>query len=193
MFSAVDKPRSFLRSSFTLTGFCEAFLDPAIVVGALFACMALHNERIGPPYVILAILSFSLTFPGDIGFHESPRRAARKLVTNWLLFVAILGGFGYASGYIQYFPQSLLIDWALATPVAVIAGQMAARYALPCVIAMGENQRPFEQKNPARRAGVGGTSELLHEMARREWRRPRISAAIARRWGPFSLLWHGRC
>ncbi|MFC5768677.1 undecaprenyl-phosphate glucose phosphotransferase [Thauera sinica] len=130
-----------MRSSFTLTGFCEAFLDPAIVVGALFACMALHNERIGPPYVILAILSFSLTFPGDIGFHESPRRAARKLVTNWLLFVAILGGFGYASGYIQYFPQSLLIDWALATPVAVIAGQMAARYALPCVIAMGENQR----------------------------------------------------
>lgn len=156
MFSAIARPRGFLRSGFTLTGLFEAFLDPIIVVAVLFACMTMHDERFGPPYAILAILSFSLTFPGDLGFHERPRRMVRKLATNWLFLVAILGGFGYASGYVRYFPQSLLIDWALFSPIAVVAAHLALRQALPRIIAMSDNQR---------RVVVAGVNEIGLQLA----------------------------
>jgi putative colanic acid biosynthesis UDP-glucose lipid carrier transferase len=104
-------------------------------------CAAAFDERLGPPYIILATLAFSLTFPGNIGFHEHWRTMMRKLLTNWLMFIAVLGAFGVVSGYLRYFPQSLLMVWAAATPVALLAGHALVRLTLPRVIAIGGNRR----------------------------------------------------
>ena len=86
------------------------------------------------------LLSFSLTFPGNIHFHEQLRRMVRKTITNWLLFVAILGGFGYASGYLRFSPAGA--DF-LGDGDAAGADRRAP--AGPCgpakVIAIGNNQR----------------------------------------------------
>ncbi|MBX3680379.1 undecaprenyl-phosphate glucose phosphotransferase [Cognatazoarcus halotolerans] len=141
MFAALDKHPGFFRTSFTLTGFVESFLDPLVVIGVLFACALAFGERVAAPYVILGLLSFSLTFPGNIHFHEPLRRMVRKTITNWLLFVVILGGFGYASGYLSFFPEPVLMLWASMTPLALIGGQLLARMVLPRVIAIGNNQR----------------------------------------------------
>lgn len=105
----------------------------------LFACALAFGEGIAAPYVILGLLSFSLTFPGNIHFHEPLRRMVRKTITNWLLFAVILGGFGYASGYLSFFPEPVLLLWASTTPLALIGGQLLARMVLPRVIAIGNN------------------------------------------------------
>ena len=141
MFAALDKHPGFFRTSFTLTGFVESFLDPLVIIAVLFGCALACGEPLRAPYIILGLLSFSLTFPGNIHFHEQLRRMVRKTITNWLLFVAILGGFGYASGYLRFFPQQVLIFWATVTPLALIGGHLLARAVLPKVIAIGNNQR----------------------------------------------------
>ncbi|QTQ37583.1 undecaprenyl-phosphate glucose phosphotransferase [Aromatoleum petrolei] len=142
MLVALDRQGSLLRGNFTLSGAIEAFIDPLIVVAVLYACAAWHGERLlSPAYMILGALSFALTFPGNIGLHESTRKMVRKVATNWLLFAGATGAFGYASGYLHYFPQSMLVAWLSATPIALVAAHAAARQALPAWLAIGDNQR----------------------------------------------------
>ncbi|WP_246264573.1 undecaprenyl-phosphate glucose phosphotransferase [Aromatoleum toluvorans] len=142
MLAALDKQGSLMRGSFTLSGAIEAFIDPLTVVAVLYACAAWHGERLlSPPYMILGALSFALTFPGNIGLHEGTGTMLRKVATNWLLFAATTGAFGYASGYLHYFPHAMLVTWVALTPVALVAVHAAARQALPKWMALGENQR----------------------------------------------------
>ncbi len=141
MFAAIDRQNVLRRSSFTLTSAIEAFLDPAIIVSVLLCSALYFNDRMGPHYLILCALSFALSFPGNVAFHEIPRRMLRKQFSNWLLFVGILGTFGVVSGYVHYFPQDLLLSWAVITPFALIGSHVLVRSTLPRVISMGQNQR----------------------------------------------------
>ena len=141
MFSLIDNHRSFLRPSYTLTSALEAILDPLVTVMALYAITMLLGHTPGPKYVILGVLCFSLMFPGNAGFHERPRRVVRKLTTNWLLLVAILGSFGYASGYMAHFPREVIWTWVLLMPVVLVAAHFVARQILLHVLSEGRRQR----------------------------------------------------
>lgn len=134
MLFALEKPTHLLRNGFTLAGAIEAFLNPLIVVTVLLACTYVANGQLAPQYLILALLTFALTFPGNIGFHEPPQRMLRKIFTNWLLVAAALIAFGYATGYTAHFLPNVLIAWGLITPFALAAGHTLARHALPRVM-----------------------------------------------------------
>jgi putative colanic acid biosynthesis UDP-glucose lipid carrier transferase len=129
------------RNSFTLSTAIEAFLGPLVAVTTLLLVACYYDDRLGAHYVVLCALSFALTFPGDITFHEAPRRALRKLLISWLLFVAIMAAFGIFTNYIFYFPEQVLLDWAIATPFVHAAAYAALRATLPRVISMGDHQR----------------------------------------------------
>ncbi|MCB1887681.1 MAG: undecaprenyl-phosphate glucose phosphotransferase [Rhodocyclaceae bacterium] len=151
MFAVLDRNPSFLRSSFTLTRFLEAFIDPVVVSAMLLLCAGISGQRFSAPYVILALLAFTLSFPGNIRLHESTGRVMRKVLTNWVMFVLILGGFGLASGYTRFFPQEVLVAWAVATPPAVMLAHALVRTMLPRVIAMSHAER---------RAVVAGVNDI---------------------------------
>lgn len=142
MLSTLDRQTNFIRPGFTLMGVLGAFLDPLVIVGILAACMAGFGESVSPPYVILAVLAFAMSFPGNLTLNDPPRREVRKVVMNWLLFVCVLGGFGYASGYLFSFPQQMLLTWAATTPVALLGARLLVRYTAPRVIALQHNQHP---------------------------------------------------
>ena len=90
MINALDKQKNFLRPSFTLPGALEAFLDPVVTMVTLAACLAWYAHPLSARYIILGVIAFSLSFPGNVGFHEPPKRMVRKLLTNWLVFLVIL-------------------------------------------------------------------------------------------------------
>ncbi len=151
MFAVLDRNPGFLRSSFTLTRFIEAFIDPIVVSASLLACAGAYGERFSAPYVILALLAFSLSFPGNVRLHERAGRVTRKVLTNWVVFVLILGGFGLASGYTRFFPREVLLAWAVSTPLALLAVHAVVRATLPRVIAMSHAER---------RAVVAGVNDI---------------------------------
>ncbi|BAL23270.1 undecaprenyl-phosphate glucose phosphotransferase [Azoarcus sp. KH32C] len=170
MLAAIERQGNFLRSSFTLAGAVEAFIDPLTVVAVLYCSAAYHGERLlSPPYMILGALTFALTFPGNIGLHENAHTMMRKVITNWVLFVAIAGAFGSVSGYLHYFPRSMLMTWLAATPVAMAAAHTVARLTLPKWMALGHNQRI---------AVVAGLNDIGLELARRFHRHPYLGTRV---------------
>jgi putative colanic acid biosynthesis UDP-glucose lipid carrier transferase len=137
MITALDKHKNFLRPSFTLTSTLEAFLDPMVTMVTLAACLAWYSHPFSARYIILGVIAFSLSFPGNIGLHEAPQRMIRKLLTNWLMFLAILGGFGVATGYVASFIRPVLVAWAVLTPFVQMFFHFFLRWVLPNAMAKG--------------------------------------------------------
>ncbi|MDR2015066.1 MAG: undecaprenyl-phosphate glucose phosphotransferase [Azoarcus sp.] len=129
------------RTSFTLSTAVGAFLYPSTIVACLLAVAGYYGDDIGPAYVILCTLSFAVTFPGDASFHEKPRQVLRRLLTSWLLFICIMGFFGFTTAYIQYFPENVLFAWFVATPIVYGAAYATLRFVLPRVISSPGNLR----------------------------------------------------
>lgn len=87
---------------------------------------------------------------------------------NWLLFLAIVGGFGYASGYLRYFSEPLLLAWGAVTPLALIGGHLVARLTIPKVISMGAQ----------RVAVVAGVNEIGLKLAQQFQENPYLGTQV---------------
>ncbi|WP_326533336.1 undecaprenyl-phosphate glucose phosphotransferase [Pseudorhodoferax sp.] len=131
MIPGLDTDRNFLRRRFTIPGVTEAFLDPVVALATLQLCLLVFGHPLTPRYVVLGVIAFSLTFPSNVTLHESADRVLRKVVTNWLVFLAVLLLFGALTGYLASFRQPVLVAWALATPLAQLACHAMARLWLP--------------------------------------------------------------
>jgi putative colanic acid biosynthesis UDP-glucose lipid carrier transferase len=136
MLATLDKSNSTHRSGLSFSSTIETFLDPAIAVGMLFICGAAFHEPLGAPYVILALIVFSLTFPGNIYLNDRFRRMLRKTLLNWIVVALILMFFGQASGYVDFFPRHVIHTWLVATPVALLGANAIARWVIPNVLAI---------------------------------------------------------
>ncbi|MBT0962773.1 undecaprenyl-phosphate glucose phosphotransferase [Denitromonas iodatirespirans] len=136
MLASLEKSSLRHRSGISFSSTIETFLDPAVAIASLFLVALAHGERIDAPYVIVALIVFSLMFPGTLFLHERFRRMLRKTVVNWLIVAAILVVFGRASGYIDVFPESVVQIWLGLTPLALVAAHSVARWAVPGILAM---------------------------------------------------------
>ncbi len=144
--------------SFSMAGIIESLLDPLVAVGLLY--LAAHSYGIAPDghYVILALLVFSLTFPGEIHLYGGVAGMLRRTVTNWLLVAGVLAALGYVTGYLHYFPAPVLAAWLVATPIALACAHAAARALLPWLMS---------RKGTLRRAVIAGCNDTALQLARR--------------------------
>lgn len=129
------------RSSFTLSSAISAFLYPLVAVATLLLVAACHDDLLSAQYVVLAVLSFAISFPGEAAFDDSPRRMLRKLVSSWLVFICIMAGLGIATGYIYYYSPQVLATWLVSTPIAYLVIYFSLKISLPHLISMGRSQR----------------------------------------------------
>ena len=141
MLATLDKSNGSHRSGLSFSSTIETFLDPIVAVGSLFVCAYSCGEILGPEYVILALIVFSLTFPGNIFLNDSFRRMLRKTFVNWVIVAGIMVFFGEASGYINFFPRDVIYSWLIATPFALMTANSLARWIIPNVLAMEGNTR----------------------------------------------------
>lgn len=141
MLATLDKSNGSHRSGLSFSSTIETFLDPIVAVGSLFVCAYSCGEILGPEYVILALIVFSLTFPGNIFLNDSLRRMLRKTFVNWVIVAGIMVFFGEASGYINFFPRDVIYSWLIATPFALMTANSLARWIIPNVLAMEGNTR----------------------------------------------------
>ncbi|MCA1971850.1 MAG: undecaprenyl-phosphate glucose phosphotransferase [Caenispirillum sp.] len=157
MFAAIGKQHNLLRSKLSLASTVGLLLDPAVVLCSLAAVVALHEEPFEAPYVILALILFSLTFPGTSRVSSGYMTIIRDVLLGWLILAGLLLLFGYASGYIRIFPQEVVLDWFFATPAALIAANLAAKHFIPLFLAQAAYQRT---------AVIAGANEVGLRLAR---------------------------
>ncbi|MFZ4536452.1 undecaprenyl-phosphate glucose phosphotransferase [Propionivibrio sp.] len=136
----VDTNHTLNRQRFSFTAALEAFLDPVVAGLCLFGALLFHGHDIEQVHVILALIVFSLMFPGDAYFHERTRRVIRKKVTGWVFFSVTLCSLGYITGYASHFALDVIWTWVVTTPVALIACHMAGCQIVARVLATENNR-----------------------------------------------------
>jgi putative colanic acid biosynthesis UDP-glucose lipid carrier transferase len=131
MFEDRSPPRTFYSAPQSVTSLLAAFMEPAITIASFVAAALLTDQPLGRSDTVLCLLVFALTFPGVNRFGQRPLNAAVDIAWSWLGLLLILLMCGYATRSLDLFAPSLLLAWALATPVltwlAVFCGRNLLR------------------------------------------------------------------
>lgn len=136
----------------------ESSIGPCAFVFSLWAIAYFVDGQLAPPYLILSVLVFALTFPGQAHLESSLGRVALDICINWLWVAALLLVTGFATGYLREFTPQAIQTWLWAAPVAEFGAHLLLRSAAPWLVRM---------QGPAQRALIVGMNEQGSALARR--------------------------
>jgi putative colanic acid biosynthesis UDP-glucose lipid carrier transferase len=162
MISNVGNQQSLMRGQLSLLSFVRMTLDPLLAVVLLLAITLFFGEEFDGPELVLALIAFSLTFPGNLPLTANPKGLAKDILLSWGLIVLILLFFGYATKYLSVYEPRIIQTWVVAVPIV----QYAAHRLVPIFI------RRVLAAEGFRRAVIVGVTEpgrkLAAEFAARE-------------------------
>ncbi len=145
-------------------------LEPFVSVGSLLAATFALRGSFEGPYLILALIAFSLTFPGSSPRAKSAAALAAEVLTNWLLIVALLLLIGWTTHTLHHFDQRVIVAWALLTPLALFVSHLLMPVLLPRLLA-AEGVR--------RTAVIAGAGDLGRTLAKRIEENPDLGIRVA--------------
>jgi putative colanic acid biosysnthesis UDP-glucose lipid carrier transferase len=119
----------------------EAILDPAALALSLWLVSAGIEGELLPPYLILAVIVFSITFPGTSRLQFSIKRLVFDVLYSWFWVALLLLFLGFATGYIAEFSSQALITWLWVAPLSQIGAHLALRASAPYLLMLQEPRR----------------------------------------------------
>jgi putative colanic acid biosynthesis UDP-glucose lipid carrier transferase len=125
-----------MRSQLSASALVRIMLDPLIIIGTLLVVTSIKGETFEGPYLVLALIVFSLTFPASPPQATSAGARAREVTSDWIAIVAILVFFGWATHSISSFPQDVLVAWVIAVPFVSFAVHTTAPLLLTRLLAL---------------------------------------------------------
>ena len=170
MLAAHQSQRLFLDHQLAPATLARACVDPATAIGALLLCTVAYGVPFEGAYLILAIIVFSLTFPGAPPKATSARALVGEVFTAWLVTAALLLLIGWATGTLDHFDQRVMFAWLLATPAAGLAAHLVVPPVLQRVCAAEASQRV---------AVIAGGCELGRALAQRIRANPLLGVRVA--------------
>jgi putative colanic acid biosynthesis UDP-glucose lipid carrier transferase len=136
----------------------QALLDPLVAICVLAACALGFGEAFEGPYLILALIVFSLTFPASAPKSTSVPGMVGDILASWLVVVALLLLLGWATRTLGSFDARVMLTWFVSMPAALLAAHMAA----PALLT-----RLLSAEGVQRVAVIAGGGELGHKLAER--------------------------
>jgi putative colanic acid biosysnthesis UDP-glucose lipid carrier transferase len=124
---------AFQQGDRSFVGFMKRLTDPLVAQFMLLAVHTVYGAEFSQPLVFLAILTFSLTYPGTIPFRYQQIGLIGRIVGNWGLVVAVLAFCGWAFKGADHLDINPLLAWVLATPVAIYLLHIVSPYVAPRV------------------------------------------------------------
>ena len=125
----------------------EIAISALVGVGALWTLAWWLDTGIHPEYLVLAVLVFSLTFPGESRLTVSWRMLLFETLRAWSMTFGLLFVAGLATGYLHIFPTDLLTTWVVAVPALDLFAWWLLRRSAPFLVKL--------QGPPARALVVG--------------------------------------
>jgi putative colanic acid biosynthesis UDP-glucose lipid carrier transferase len=119
----------------------EATLDPLVLVMSLWAVAFNSAGELTPPYMILSLIVFALTFPGTSRLQIGGTQLLISIFGGWIAIAGLLLFFGYASRYIHQFDREALITWLWLAPVAQLTTHGGFRLAAPVLRRLQKGQK----------------------------------------------------
>ena len=128
------------RQQLSVVSLTKILLDPFVAVLVLIGCTLYFDEPFRGPYPILALIVFTLTFPGK--WPEVSLRAFwNEVVMPWFFLSGLILLFGYSTGYLDFFPPNLVMAWMLITPIAMWLAHRVVRKLLPRLLLLEGGRR----------------------------------------------------
>jgi len=114
----------------------RAALDPIVATATLAGAVAAFGGSFDGACLILALLVFAMTFPGNLS-RDGARAGelALDIAGGWAMVVALLLLLGWATQTLALFDARALLAWSLATPAALFAAYRLLPLALPRLLA----------------------------------------------------------
>jgi putative colanic acid biosynthesis UDP-glucose lipid carrier transferase len=140
MTSQTKAPPSFRRTSSitidrsSLLNLIGVFVDPLICIFSLYVLVIFKESELTPPYLILSLLMFAISFPGDVQLHLSMFTKIKHIWFDWIVKVVLLAFFGYASRYLEFFDLNVLVAWFWVAPTSQIAAHLLLRQLAPGIL-----------------------------------------------------------
>ncbi len=150
--------------------FVRMMLDPVMAIATLIASAIVFDIRFEGPYIILALLVFSLTFPGQSPRGTSARSLARQVLGNWLLVIILLLLLGWATRTLGSIDERVIAVWVGLAPLAIFTGHALLPAILPKVLAAEGLQRV---------AVIAGAGDIGHSLAERIRESPFLGVRVA--------------
>jgi putative colanic acid biosynthesis UDP-glucose lipid carrier transferase len=148
----------------------EMSIDAVACVASLWAVVLVMNGEISPRDVVLAVIVFSLAFPGTEHLTETIPGLARHIAAGWIAGSGLLLAFGYLTGYLRLFERDVLVTWWWVALVGMFAAHVLLRLSIPVIVKF---------RGPSKRAVVVGANEHGIELARRLDRDPYAGMVVA--------------
>jgi putative colanic acid biosynthesis UDP-glucose lipid carrier transferase len=141
----------------------KSLLYPLAAVATLYACMLWWGEYRAGPYFLLGVLAFitAAEFLDVVPLQRSRTtswalRLLFDISVRWSLVVTFLWTLLYVSGFSGHYRGSVVLSWALLTPMVLWVGQIGARWLL---VNAGEHG------NPRRKAVIIGMTDFGTNLA----------------------------
>jgi len=155
-----------LKQSFLialLTG-VQAVVPAVVAVGSLYASIVLFGHHFDPSseaIVIVSVLCLVLVQPpreASTGLTSTRLSDVADVILRWMMLLLVLLAVGYVTRTFTVYPRRVLLTWAAATPVALIA----------VTLAMQEVKHRFLMNAlDTRSAIIAGYNTTSFELARR--------------------------
>ena len=128
----------------------EAILDPAVLTLSLWLVGVSVEGELLPPYLILAVIAFSISFPGASHLRSSIKVLIFNVFYTWFWIALLLLFLGFATGYIVQFSSQALVIWLWAAPLSQIGTHLIFRITAPYLLLL---------QGPPQRAIIVGMNE----------------------------------
>ncbi len=128
----------------------ESLLEPLVIVLTLWGVALWDEGSLTPPYLILSVILFSLTFPSGSKISKPPLRIIRNTIFSWILLAGLVLIFGYATKNLNIFSPSALELWLWLTPTCQLLAIFGLRASAPLILKL---------QGPQKRAIVVGMNE----------------------------------
>ena len=136
----------------------EAVLDPLVIVFTLWGIGIYVEGELSPPYIILSLVMFSMTFPGKSNLNLPIWRVIRSTLLSWFLLSFLLVFFGFSTHYIETFPSGAINLLLWLPPIFQVIASLLLRVAAPSLLQLQGSRR---------RAVIAGINDQGEALARR--------------------------
>ena len=144
------------RGRSSVIGLVRMTVDPVLIVLALFISCAVTDTPFVGAELVLALIAFSLTFPGEVSISRIRRGLLGGILSNWLMVAGLMVFFGYATRFIGHFEPAMLFTWIGLTPLLQYTAHRVIPLLVPQLLAI----------DGFRRAVIVSTNDIGRKLAR---------------------------
>ena len=129
----INQPGALSPGQGQVLGALDRLVCPTAQIAALWLAVFIWNGSVQAAYVMLSLLVFALSFPGNPRLLSRHRTLLLDVLFNWLWVALLLALGGYFTGYLEEFPRPVLLTWLGLAPLTDLGASVLLRTAAPAL------------------------------------------------------------